>query len=75
LLTHATRRIGLHSGVRVEFSADVPLGELARLVAAEQDCCQFLTFAITVDARGIALEMTAPADALSLIESLFTGAS
>ena len=35
-----------------------------RLVAAEQDCCQFLRFAITVDTRGVGLEVRGPADAL-----------
>ena len=49
----------------------VPLDELMRLTAAEQDCCQFLTFAITVDTRGIGLEVTAPADALPIVQSLF----
>ena len=37
------------------FAASVPHAELIRLVAAEQDCCQFFQFAITVDTRGIAL--------------------
>jgi len=45
------------------------------LVAAEQDCCQFLRFAITVDVRGVALEVTAPDDARPIVESLFGAAS
>lgn len=74
LLAHTARRVHLDRGVRVEFSSDVPLDELARLVAAEQDCCQFLEFAITVDSRGIALDVTAPADASWIVESLFGAA-
>ena len=71
LLTHAVERREIDSGVRVEFEAGVPTDELMRLVAAEQDCCQFFRFAITVDTRGIALEITAPADARPIMESLF----
>jgi hypothetical protein len=47
------------------------LDELMRLVAAEQDCCQFFQFAITVDQRGIALEVRAPADAQAIITTIF----
>ncbi|MFM2071566.1 MAG: hypothetical protein RLZZ623_1829, partial [Actinomycetota bacterium] len=41
------------------------------LVAAEQHCCQFFTFAITVDGRGVGLEVRCPAAALPVLESLF----
>ena len=53
------------------FAESVPITELMRLVAAEQDCCQFFRFAITVDTRGVALEVRAPEDALSIVESMF----
>ncbi len=49
----------------------MPTDELIRLVAGEQDCCQFFRFAITVDTRGVALEVRAPDDARSIVESLF----
>jgi len=42
-----------------------------RLAAAEQDCCQFFTFAITIDSRGVALEVRAPDDALPVLHTLF----
>jgi MerR family transcriptional regulator, copper efflux regulator len=71
LLRHAERRVGLEDGVRVELSPDTPVQELMRLVAAEQDCCQFLRFAITVDTRGVGLEVRGPTDARVIIESLF----
>lgn len=74
LLAHVARRTPLDGGVRCEFGASVPVEQLMRLVAAEQDCCQFFQFAITVDTRGIALEVRAPADARSILESMF-GAS
>ena len=41
------------------------------LVVAEQDCCQFVRFAITVDTRGVALEVRASNDAQSIVESMF----
>jgi MerR family transcriptional regulator, copper efflux regulator len=71
LLAHVERRERIDGGVRSVFAASVPIGDLMRLVAAEQDCCQFFQFAITVDTRGIALEVRAPDDALSIIESMF----
>jgi MerR family transcriptional regulator, copper efflux regulator len=71
LLAHVERREDIDGGVRSVFAASVPIGELMRLVAAEQDCCQFFRFAITVDTRGIALEVRAPEDARPIVESMF----
>ncbi len=71
LLAHVERRTPIDGGVRCELGASVPVGQLMRLVAAEQDRCQFFQFAITVDTRGIALEVRAPADARSILESMF----
>jgi DNA-binding transcriptional MerR regulator len=75
LLAHAERRTSLPDGVRVELGAAVPAHELMRLVAAEQECCQFMRFAITVDTRGFGLEVGGPPDARALIESLFGAAA
>jgi len=72
VLSTASRRLALPSGgVRVEFDASVDIGELAELVVAEQACCAFLRFAVTVDGRGVALEVDAPADALDLVTGMF----
>lgn len=71
LLEHAAHREPFDGGVRVVFAATVPHEDLIRLTAAEQDCCQFLSFAITVDTRGIGLDITAPADAVDIVHSLF----
>ena len=71
LLAHVMRRDPIDGGVRAVFGPATPLDELMRLTAAEQDCCQFFNFAITVDARGVALEVRAPADALPIVHSLF----
>jgi DNA-binding transcriptional MerR regulator len=71
VLANVARREPLDGGVRAVFLPIVPLDELMRLIAAEQDCCRFLSFAITVDTRGVALQVTAPADALAIVHSLF----
>jgi hypothetical protein len=75
LLAHATRREPIEGGVRVVFGATTPPDELMRLTAAEQDCCQFFDFAITVDRRGIALEVRTSAEALPIVHSLFGAAA
>ncbi len=71
LLSHVVGREPIDHGLRATFGSVTPLDELMRLVAAEQDCCQFFEFAITVDSRGIALEVRSPADALPVLQSLF----
>ena len=71
LLEHVVRREPIEGGLRATFAPATPLDELMRLAAAEQDCCQFFTFAITVDTRGVALEVRAPDDALPVLQSLF----
>ena len=71
LLAHVERRERIDGGVRSTFFESVPTGDLIRLVAAEQHCCQFFQFGITVDTRGIALEVRAPENAQSIVESMF----
>lgn len=75
LLAHVARRERIDGGIRLQFASSVPADKLIRLATAEQDCCQFFSFAITVDVRGIALEIRAPADAQSLVESVFGAVS
>jgi DNA-binding transcriptional MerR regulator len=57
--------------LRVEFDDDLRVGDLAELVAAEQHCCAFFSFAITVDQRGIGLEARAPGGTEEIVASLF----
>ncbi|MPY92632.1 MAG: MerR family transcriptional regulator [Acidimicrobiia bacterium] len=74
LLGQASARTTAADGaIRVEFGAGADLGQLAGLVAAEQHCCAFFSFAITVDARGVGLEVRAPDSATDLVTSLFGG--
>lgn len=71
LLTHVTGREPLDGGIRLLLDAATPIDRLARLVADERSCCGFFAFALTVDARGLALEVRAPADAQAVVASLF----
>jgi hypothetical protein len=71
LLSHTERREPIDGGVRLTMSTTAPLDELVRLAAAEHTCCRFFHFAITVDTRGIGLEVRAPGDALDIVHSLF----
>ena len=75
LLSVARRRVGIDGGLRIEFDPRFDPTELARLVAAEQQCCAFFTFAITVDGRGVGLEVRAPEEAAHLVDSLFAHAT
>lgn len=72
VLDRARARIsGADGSLRVEFADDLALSELAALVAAEQQCCAFFSFAITVDHRGVALEVRAPDGADDIVASMF----
>ena len=72
VLSHVTEREQLaDGGLRLSLDSTVPLDELARLAAAEQGCCAFFGFAITVDGRGVALEVRAPEDAADIVTAVF----
>ncbi|HEV7887203.1 MAG TPA: hypothetical protein VGO92_06560 [Acidimicrobiales bacterium] len=58
-------------GVRLALAPDAPVAEIARLMTAEQDCCRFFSFALTVDDRGLALEVTAPPSRYDVLAALF----
>jgi MerR family transcriptional regulator, copper efflux regulator len=71
VLCHVVERRALPGGVRLGFGPQAPIAEIARLAAAEHGCCRFLSFAMTVDGRGVALEVTAPPDAQALLHEVF----
>ena len=49
----------------------VDLAELMTLVEAEQQCCSFFAFVVTVDERGVALEIDAPDHAAEIVSAMF----
>jgi hypothetical protein len=72
VLTFARARVHTADGrLRIEFQHGVDLSELAALVADEQQCCPFFRFVVTVDERGIALEIDAPDQAAEIVTAMF----
>ena len=71
VLSPASRRVPIDDGVRIELESTASIMELARLTAAEQECCRFFRFDITVDDRGIGLEVRAPEAAHDLVLATF----
>lgn len=76
VLDHVTgREATVDGGLRLALDPAAPVAELAQLVTAEQDCCAFFSFAVTVDARGLALEVRAPDGAATMVDALFGAAA
>jgi DNA-binding transcriptional MerR regulator len=71
VLADVTRRQPLPGGTRLELGDRTRIADLAAVVEAEQTCCPFFSFAITIDQRGLALEVTAPADGQDLLTAVF----
>jgi hypothetical protein len=71
MLSFVTGRSSVDGGVRLELDPSVPVGDLARVSRAEQDCCRFFSFVVTLDARGVGLEVRAPDDARPIVHALF----
>ena len=75
LLTAVDQREAIPNGVRFSFGPDAPLLEIARLAGAEYACCPFFSFTVSIDARGVVLEVSAPADGQVLLDSVFGAAA
>lgn len=71
VLSASESRSAVSGGIRVHFHDDVDITALARLVAAEQDCCSFFQFGIAVGPDGVTLDVTGPDDAQDVIASVF----
>jgi DNA-binding transcriptional MerR regulator len=64
-------RSAVDGGVRLVFGPGADVAAIARLAAAEQGCCRFFRFTLTIDDSGVALEARAPAGAGDLVTALF----
>jgi hypothetical protein len=73
MLEQVVERTDVPGGLRLTMSADADVASLAALAAAERGCCAFLDFTITIDARGVALEVTTTDDARPVLDELFGG--
>lgn len=68
-------RYPVDDGVRLELGPRTDTAAVARLAAAEQGCCAFFRFALTIDARGVALEVRALEAAAEMVTALFGAAA
>jgi DNA-binding transcriptional MerR regulator len=71
VLGGVTSRHPLDGGLRLRFRPGTDVTEIARLAAAEQDCCRFFDFALVIDGNGIALDVHSPADGQPVLAALF----
>lgn len=71
VLGQARDRHEMIDGIRLTFDRDGPIGEVAELAVAEQQQCRSLRFALTVDRRGAALEVSAPKEDQDLVYARF----
>ena len=49
----------------------MPVAEVARLATEEQRCCRFFSFGLTIDERGVGLEVRVPEGAAEVVAALF----
>jgi MerR family transcriptional regulator, copper efflux regulator len=75
VLADVIERIAIPGGLRIVLGPSAPVGEISASAVAENGCCPFFCFAVTVDGRGNALEVTAPAEGRRLLRSIFGGAT
>ncbi|PRY00761.1 MerR family transcriptional regulator [Allonocardiopsis opalescens] len=72
LAARAVRREARPDGVRLIFPTEPELAaELARLAAAELDCCGFFAFTLELDAEGLRMAVRAPEAGLGMLAELF----
>jgi hypothetical protein len=72
VLARATGREALDDGVAVTFGHDVArTAELARLLAAEYACCSFASYHLTIDGRGVRMEVRTPPEGRDALAALF----
>lgn len=69
-LSTATRGT-VPSGLWLRFPPPAPLARVTQLAEAEQECCGFFTFTITIDTQGVTLEVTTPADGQKMLQHVF----
>ncbi|GEL96341.1 MerR family transcriptional regulator [Cellulomonas composti] len=72
LVARAVDREAIVGGMALQFVASPELvAEVARLAAAEQDCCSFFTFTLQMSTGTVRLEVRAPDDAADVVAAMF----
>lgn len=69
-LLQGARRTEIDGGLRLSPPEHIDVAELLRLVAAERECCAFLTFDLHLGAE-VTLEVRAPGGARSVLDEVF----
>jgi MerR family transcriptional regulator, copper efflux regulator len=73
--THLLSRTATTCGRRLAFPSDSAVAaELDALVAAELDCCPFLTLSVERFDDALVLDVSGPADATDILETMFGAA-
>ena len=72
-MKHVIAREPIDEGTRLSFDGGVRAADVAGLAEAEQACCGFFRFAVTLDERGLALEVRGPSEAQHMVAALFEG--
>ncbi|HYW24992.1 MAG TPA: MerR family transcriptional regulator [Terriglobales bacterium] len=70
-LAAATAREETPAGVRLRFQRSVAVGALADLAAAENDCCRWAAFTITIGHDDVTMEVTGAAAAREAIVRMY----
>ncbi|MBO9555886.1 MerR family transcriptional regulator [Cellulomonas sp.] len=72
LLASAVRREPVDGGTALDFDPAPGLAaEVARLAAAEQECCVFFDFTVRMTAGHVRLEVRAPGEAADVVAAMF----
>ncbi|WP_421741368.1 MerR family transcriptional regulator [Cellulomonas sp.] len=72
LVARAIDRRPIDGGVSLMFAPDADLaGQIARLAAAEQQCCTFFGFTVHLTTGQVGLDVQAPADAADVVAAMF----
>jgi hypothetical protein len=72
ILAEATTRETTAEGIAVTFPHDIArTAELARLLAAEYSCCSFASYHLSIDARGVRMEIHAPDEGRDALAAVF----
>lgn len=73
---HLLSRTATTLGQRLALSSDPAVAaELDALIAAERDCCSFLTLNVERFDDALILDITGPPDAAAIVETMFGAAS
>jgi len=70
-LAAATGRHETAGGVRLRYPREVDVAALAGLAAAENDCCRWATFTVTIEPGGVTVDVTGPEAARASIVRMY----